>query len=88
MSSHALLRPPAGALAASPVPLARGTFWEYRESYTEAHGELDSTTEALTRFEVRGSAERPYIHQKGGADPSPGPVEVGRGLDPAHSLDG
>jgi hypothetical protein len=66
-------------LALSPVPLARGTFWEYRESYTEAQGEVDSTTDALTRFEVRGSAERPYILQTGGADPSPGPVEAGEG---------
>ena len=68
-----------GALAASPVPLARGTFWEYRESYTEAHGELDSTTDSVTRFEVRGGPGRPYIHQEGGADPSSGPVEVGEG---------
>ena len=63
----------------SPVPLARGTVWEYRESYTEALGEVDSTTEDVTRFEVRGSAERPYISQTGGADPSSGPVEAGEG---------
>jgi hypothetical protein len=68
-----------GALTASPVPLARGTFWEYRESYTEAHGEVDSTTDSVTRFEVRGGAGRPYIHQAGGADPSSGPVEAGEG---------
>jgi hypothetical protein len=66
-------------LSLSPVPLARGTFWEYRESYTEAQGEVDSTTDALTRFEMRGSNERPYIAQTGGADPSPGPVEAGEG---------
>jgi hypothetical protein len=67
----------ASGLQGSPVPLARGTYWEFRESYTEAQGELDSTTEGVTRFEVRGSAGRPYIHQTGGADPSPGPVEAG-----------
>jgi hypothetical protein len=66
-------------LAESPVPLARGTYWEYRESYTEAQGEVDSTTDATTRFEVRGRVDRPYIHQEGGADPSPGPVEAGLG---------
>jgi hypothetical protein len=70
---------PAGALGASPVPLTRGTYWEYRESYTEVLGEVDSTTDGTTRFEVRGRAERPYIHQEGGADPSPGPVEAGDG---------
>jgi hypothetical protein len=66
-------------LAGSPVPLVRGTVWEYRESYTEARGEVDSTTDDITRFEVRGSAERPYLLQTGGADPSPGPVEAGEG---------
>jgi len=66
-------------LSVSPVPLARGTTWEYRESYTEVLGEVDSTTEEVTRFEVRGSPERPYISQSGGADPSPGPVEAGEG---------
>ena len=65
--------------ASSPVPLARGTVWEYRESYTEARGEVDSTTEEVTRFEVRGSAERPFLLQTGGVDPSPGPVEAGEG---------
>lgn len=67
------------SLGASPVPLARGTVWEYRESYTEAQGEVDATTDAVTRFEVRGTASRPYINQTGGADPSPGPVEAGEG---------
>jgi hypothetical protein len=65
------------SLAASPVPLGRGTTWEYREAYTEVRGEVDSTTEEVTRFEVRGTPERPYISQTGGADPSPGPVETG-----------
>src|SRR5688572_5216403 len=67
------------ALLAPPIPLERGTFWEYRESYSEPRGEIDSTTESLTRFEVRGTGERVFIDQKGGADPSPGPVEVGDG---------
>jgi len=63
----------------SPVPLAHGTVWEYRELYTEARGEVDSTTEDVTRFEVRGSALRPFLMQTGGVDPSPGPVETGEG---------
>lgn len=63
----------------SPVPLDRGTVWEYRESYTEPRGEVDSTTEDVTRFEMRGSAARPYLVQTGGVDPSPGPVEMGEG---------
>lgn len=66
-------------LSVSPVPLARGTTWEYRESYTEMLGEVDSTTEDVTHFEMRGSPQRPYISQWGGADPSPGPVEMGEG---------
>ncbi len=65
--------------ASSPVPLVRGTVWDYRESYTEARGEVDSTTDEVTRFEVKGSAERPFLMQTGGADPSPGPVEAGEG---------
>jgi hypothetical protein len=40
---------------------------------------VDSTTDSVTRFEVRGGAGRPYIHQAGGADPSSGPVEAGEG---------
>jgi hypothetical protein len=67
------------AVLASPIPLSPGTWWEYRESYTERLGELDSTSDDLTRFEVRGTAERPFIHQRGGADPTSGPVETGEG---------
>lgn len=67
------------ALLPSPIPLAPGTWWEYLESYTEYLGGVDSTTDEVTRFEVRGSHERPFLHQKGGADPSPGPVEIGEG---------
>jgi hypothetical protein len=61
------------------VPLVPGTWWEYRESYTEHIGSLDSTSDDTTRFEVRGSSVRPYIRQNGGADPTSGPVESGPG---------
>jgi hypothetical protein len=61
------------------VPLEPGTWWEYRESYTERIGNLDSTSDDTTRFEVRGSGLRPYIRQNGGADPTSGPVESGPG---------
>jgi hypothetical protein len=67
------------AALASPIPLVPGTWWEYRESYTERLGEIDSTSDDVTRFEVRGSAERPFILQRGGADPTSGPVEAGEG---------
>jgi hypothetical protein len=67
------------SFAASPVPLERGTFWEYREFYSEPKGEIDATTDEITRFEVHGSAERPFIQQTGGADPGAGPVEAGEG---------
>jgi len=67
------------ALLPSPIPLEPGTWWEYRESYTEHLGEVDSTTDDLTHIEVRGSRQRPFLDQRGGADPSPGPVEVGEG---------
>jgi hypothetical protein len=59
--------------------LEPGRSWEYRESYTEHVGGIDSTTDETTRFEVRGSLEQPFIHQSGGADPASGPVEVGEG---------
>lgn len=65
--------PPTGA----GFPLVPGTFWIYRETYTEHLGELDSSQEARTRFEVRGSAAHPFILQTGGFDPAPGPVERG-----------
>jgi hypothetical protein len=67
------------AALVSPIPLVPGTWWEYRESYTERRGEIDSTTDEMTRFEIRGTAERPFIHQRGGADPGSGPVEAGEG---------
>jgi hypothetical protein len=59
--------------------LEPGRSWEYRESYAEHVGGIDSITDETTRFEVRGSLERPFIHQSGGADPASGPVEVGEG---------
>src|SRR5262249_47739862 len=38
-------------LAAAPIPLQPGTWWEYRESYTEhLAGGLDSTSDDTTRF--------------------------------------
>jgi hypothetical protein len=61
------------------IPLQPGTWWEYRESYTERIGNLDSTSDDTTRFEVRGSPVRPFIRQNGGADPTSGPVEHGPG---------
>jgi hypothetical protein len=62
----------------APIPLAPGTWWEYRESYTEYVGNLDSTSDTeATRFEVHGRPQRPFIEQKGGEDPTSGPVEQG-----------
>ena len=59
--------------------LEPGRSWEYRESYAEHVGGIDSITDETTRFEVRGSLEQPFIHQSGGADPGSGPVESGEG---------
>jgi hypothetical protein len=62
--------------AAAPIPLDPGTFWVYRESYTEHSPDgLDSTQDDTTRFEVRGLPGRLFLNQTGGFDPSPGPVE-------------
>jgi hypothetical protein len=66
-------------LIGGPVPLVPGTFWEYRESYTEQIGEVAATTDEVTRIEVRGSAARPFLGQSGGADPASGPAERGEG---------
>jgi len=84
------------ALAASPhltitigeIPLEPGTWWEYRESYTEHLGGLDSISDDTTRFEVRGTPARPFLKQEGGADPRLGSDRGGRGLDPPRALDG
>ena len=59
--------------------LQPGTWWEFRESYSEPLGGIDRITDETTRFEVRGSVERPFLQQTGGADPGPGPVEAGEG---------
>lgn len=61
----------------SPIPLVPGTWWEYRESYTERVGEFGSTSDENTRFEVRGSLTRPFLIQSGGFDPASGPIERG-----------
>jgi hypothetical protein len=62
-----------------PIPLEPGTWWLYREAYTEHLGSLDSTSEDTTRFEVRGREGRLFLNQTGGADPSPGAIEEGDG---------
>jgi hypothetical protein len=62
-----------------PLPLQPGTWWEYRESYAERLGALDSISDDTTRFEVRGSAERPLLRQQGGTDPGSTPIEIGEG---------
>jgi len=61
------------------VPLEPGIWWEYRESYTERIGSLDSISDDTTRFEVKGSREQPFLMQTGGADPGSAPVEAGEG---------
>jgi len=61
----------------SPVPLEPGTWWEYQEYYTERIGPIDSTTKDLTRIEVRGPRERPFLRQTGGNDPVSAPAEQG-----------
>lgn len=63
--------------ADSPFPLVPGTWWEYRESYTERVGDFGSTSDDSTRFEVRGSPSRPFLIQRGGFDPASGPIERG-----------
>jgi hypothetical protein len=65
--------------AGFPVPLAPGTWWDYRESWTERLAGIDSITDAETRFEVRGSADAPFLYQSGGDDPVAAPVETGDG---------
>jgi hypothetical protein len=65
------------AAASLPIPLEPGTWWEYRESYTERIGLIDSTEDDTTRFAVLGSAQAPFVHQSGGADPVSGPARWG-----------
>ena len=64
-------------LLEAPLPLEPGSYWEYRESYTEQLGAVAATQDEVTRFEVRGSPRHPFLNQIGGADPSPGPIEQG-----------
>ena len=71
----ALVLVPAGF----PVPLTPGTWWDYRESWTERLGGIDSITDLETRFTVTGSIEAPFLYQSGGDDPVAGPVEIGDG---------
>jgi hypothetical protein len=63
----------------SPIPLAPGNFWEYLESYAEQHAGVSAIEEATTRFEMRRGRRGFYVVQKGGADPTSGPVERGLG---------
>jgi hypothetical protein len=72
----ALLAPQVADPNASPVPLSVGTWWEYRESYTEHREGIDSTSDDVTRFAVVSGR---LIVQNGGADPVSGPVERGEG---------
>jgi len=65
------------AAALLPIPLSPGTWWEYRETYTERIGALDSIQDDTTRFAVGGRVAAPFIHQSGGADPVSGPVRWG-----------
>jgi len=65
------------AMLEAPLPLEPGSYWEYREYYTEQLGAVAATQDDVTRFEVRGSRAHPFLSQTGGADPSPGPIEQG-----------
>jgi len=60
-----------------PIPLDPGTWWEFRESYTEHLVGLDSTTDDVTTFEVRATRSGPFLRQAGGADPGSAPIEIG-----------
>lgn len=62
----------------SPIPLGHGANWEYRESYAEQHAGIAAIEDATTRFRMhRTKSGSYYVTQKGGADPSSGPVERG-----------
>jgi hypothetical protein len=60
-------------------PLESGTWWEFRETSREKVGALWSATETVTRFVMRGAGQNLHLHQDGGLDPTPGPVEWGEG---------
>jgi len=61
------------------LPLESGAWWEFREISREKVGALWSATETVTRFIMRGAGQSRHLHQEGGVDPSPGPVEWGAG---------
>jgi hypothetical protein len=61
------------------TPFVPGAWWEYRELAREKTGTLWSATESTTRFEVRRTRTGLFLHQTGGADPAPGPIETGDG---------
>ena len=63
----------------SPIPLLPGSFWEYRESYSEQRGDVAATEDATTRFQLSRGRKGLYLAQRGGADPVSGPVEQGPG---------
>ncbi len=65
------------AAALLPIPLSPGTWWEYRETYTERIGAIDSSQDDITRFAVGGKPSAPFIVQSGGADPVSGPARWG-----------
>jgi hypothetical protein len=67
------------ALLDAPIPLAPGTWWVYREAYTQNLQGLDSTEEEETRFSVGGAPGRPFVNQSGGFDPASGPTSQGDG---------
>lgn len=65
------------ALGPSPIPLAPGSVWEYRESYSEQRGDVAATEDATTRFALTRVRSGLFLVQRGGADPVSGPVELG-----------
>lgn len=78
---HALLLLGAALAQAVPFPLDPGSFWVYREAYTERRGEIDAITEEETRFEVRRTPRQLLLVQTGGADPAGAvAIEVGPGF--------
>jgi hypothetical protein len=67
------------AVLGTTIPLEPGRFWEYREFYTEELNGVLSTTDEITRFEIRRAGGHRFLHQTGGADPSSGLIEEGEG---------
>lgn len=67
------------ALLQAPIPLAPGTWWVYREAYTQNLQGLDATEEEETRFSVGGAPGRRFVNQSGGFDPVQGPASQGDG---------